>query len=86
MKHIFSKYWLGIAGLVSIFAGVGLSIFTPASEVPNDPNIGAGILLLFGLIALGVAVLQAWLVRRTSTQMPPAPQPHAPPSGGIDRL
>ncbi len=66
MKTTFSKYWLSITGLVLIITGVGLSLFTPASEVPNDPNIGAGILFLFGLIALGVGVLQAWLMRRTN--------------------
>ena len=73
MKNIFTKYWLTIAGLVLAIAGLALAILTPASEVPNDPNIGAGILFLFGLIFIGVGVLQAWLVRRTEAQMPTLP-------------
>ena len=75
MKTLFSKYWLVVAGMVLLITGVGLSIFTPASDVPNDPNIGAGILFLFGLIALGVGVLQAWLVRRTDAQAANSPPP-----------
>ncbi len=54
------KYWLAALGLLLIIAGVVSSIFTSNnSEVPNDPNIGGGILFILGIALLIAGIFSA---------------------------
>ena len=44
------KHWLTALGLVFIIVGiVMLIVIKPDPNVPNDPNIGAGVVFVLGL-------------------------------------
>lgn len=56
-----------IGGVVIIVLGAALyclGLYWNADSIPGDPNIGAGVTMLFGEIigVLGVGVLAAWAI------------------------
>lgn len=60
-----------VGGVASIAGALGLAAFGGDSNVPNDPNIGAGLLLIFG-VGLLIAGIASARSRRKST-MPTEP-------------
>ena len=59
------RYWPVILVVTLMAAGIVSSIFTSNnSEVPNDPNIGGGILFMFGLFALIAGLIHVWATRK----------------------
>ena len=60
---------LGLATMVSAFAWNSLSV---DETVPNDANIGAGLLFLVGIGVVITGLAIQWS-RRTSAETPPPP-------------
>ena len=64
MSNIQTSSWFILAGVAAILGGVTLAITTGDSNVPNDPNIGASLVLLLGIVAGASGLLMRWLDRR----------------------
>lgn len=66
------KHWLIVLGVALVAAGVLSGVLSSGdSQVPNDANIGGGILVMAGLFALFVGLIHAWASRRSAR--PPSP-------------
>jgi hypothetical protein len=57
MTMFVKSSWPILMGAVLVLAGIGLALVTGDSDVPNDPNIGAGVLVLAGVVALASGLL-----------------------------
>ena len=57
MQKLLTSSWVVVAGVVLIVAGIVLSVVTGNGDVPNDPNIGAGVLVVAGVVALASGLL-----------------------------
>ncbi len=69
MTQTIKKYWMILLGVLLMIAGVGSSfVIAGSSDVPNDPNIGGGVLFVFGTGLVIVGSIMAWANRQ-----PPPP-------------
>ncbi len=57
MRTLLKSSWLALVGVALILVGVVLAVATGDSDVPNDPNIGAGVLATAGVVILASALL-----------------------------
>lgn len=64
MFNMQTSSWFILAAVAAILGVVALALTTGDSNVPNDPNIGASLVLLFGIIAGASGLLMRWLDRR----------------------
>ncbi len=64
------KHALTLSGLVIMIVAFAWSVLFVDEAVPNDANIGAGILFIFGIAVVIAGVATTW-ARRTSAAPPP---------------
>jgi hypothetical protein len=67
------KHLLTHAGVAMMVIAFIWSLFPSDSNVPNDANIGAGVLFIFGGAIVIAGLSRTWA--RRSSVMPPAPGP-----------
>lgn len=70
------KHAITLVGLAVMISAFAWNILVVDENVPNDANIGAGILFIFGIAVVIAGVAATWS-RRTLGAPPP---PGAPPT------
>jgi len=70
MDHM-KKHLLTLAGVAIMVSAFIWNLFPSDSNVPNDANIGAGILFIFGCAIVIAGLSRTWA--RRSSARPPAP-------------
>ena len=66
------KHGLSLAGVLIMAISVIWSFFPSDSTVPNDANIGAGVLFMFGVVVVIAGLAMAWARRSSATPPPPS--------------
>lgn len=65
------KHVVTLAGVAVMAIALAMSTFMVDERVPNDSNIGAGILFLAGIAIVIAGVAMAWSRRSSLTPPPP---------------
>ena len=70
---IMRKYAVSIIGLIVMVAAFAMNVLMVDESVPNDANIGAGLLFMLGVGIVIAGLAMVW--DRRSSAAPPPPKP-----------
>lgn len=71
--RIITRFGIAVAGLTTMAIAVVWGIVDVDENVPNDANIGAGLLFMVGVALLFVGLIVVWTRRPEAANSPPPP-------------